>query len=166
ARQAFPEAWRVALCIPPWGRGLHGIAETRAFAQVAQGRTEELCRLVLLGMLPALAEADGDAFGEAVYEFNRRVGEGFRPVQGGTYADPRTADLVAFLRRQGVRGVGQSSWGPTVFAVLSDAERADWLATQIRDDWRLQAADVVVACGSNHGALRIDRQVKPQGSTP
>ena len=71
-------------------------------------------------MVPALIEKDLEVFGEAVYDFNARVGEAFAPVQGGIYADSRIADVIGFVRRQGARGVGQSSWGPAVFAVVDD----------------------------------------------
>src|SRR5205085_5154101 len=129
AHAAFPENWRVLLILPEGGVGTHGPREREAFATLAAGaqseaQTDALCRLVLLGMLPALAERNLAAFGEALYDFNRRVGELFRPWQGDVYAHPRTAELVRVLRSErGVRGVGQSSWGPTVFAVTT-AEHA------------------------------------------
>ena len=44
----------------------------------------------------------------------RSVGEYFRPVQGGPYADPLVTELVGWLRSVGVRGVAQTSWGPTI----------------------------------------------------
>src|SRR5208282_5500231 len=91
-----------------------------------------LCRLVVLGMLPALVEADLEAFGEAVHDFNARAGETFAAVQGGIYASPRGAEIVAFLRRSGIRGVGQSSWGPALFAVVEDDDRARALAEALR----------------------------------
>jgi predicted sugar kinase len=53
-----------------------------------------------------------------VYELNARVGDAFAPAQGGRYASAAVADCVTRLRAAGVRGVGQSSWGPTVFAVV------------------------------------------------
>src|SRR5262249_44297561 len=102
ARFPFPEAWRVLLVLFPEAAGHHGIRETRSFQQLGRRHaaldTGLLCRLVLLGMLPALAEHDLPAFGEALYEFNRRVGEAFAPVQGGVYAHPAAADVVADLR--------------------------------------------------------------------
>jgi beta-RFAP synthase len=157
ARTAFPEAWRVVLLLPRWGQGLHGPGESEAFARLpdreALAETDALCRLVLLGMLPALAEQDLAAFGEALYDFNRRVGEAFRPVQGGTYAHPQTADVVAFVRRQGVRGVGQSSWGPAVFAVVEDAGRAEDLAKRLRERFALTAGETVVAPACAPGAV-------------
>ncbi len=94
--------------------------------------TDAQCRLALLGMLPALAEGDLDGFGEALFDFNARAGEVFAPVQGGIYASPEVADLVAFIRSRGVRGVGQSSWGPTVFAVVASENAARELARALR----------------------------------
>src|SRR5262245_50508535 len=88
ARCDFPDDWRILLVVPHGRQGAHGAEESQAFAQLNQNPavTDALCRLVLLGMLPALHEHDLAAFGEAVFEFNRRVGEMFRPWQGGGYA--------------------------------------------------------------------------------
>lgn len=154
-RVAFPEEWRVVLAMPPWGEGVHGVEESQAFKQLpAQPleRTDALCRLVLLGMLPALAERDVGAFGEALYEFNRLVGEAFAPVQGGTYSCPRLEELVHYLRRQGIRGVAQSSWGPTIAAVVADEERAADLARRLRQHFGLDEGQVCITAAANTGA--------------
>jgi beta-RFAP synthase len=157
ARLPFPEPWRLVLVLPPRGTGLHGAAEVEAFLRLgggAAGRetTDVLCRLTLLGLLPALAEADWPAFGEALYDFNARVGEAFAPVQGGRYASPSVAEVVAFARRQRVPGVGQSSWGPTVFAVARDTDQAEDLARRVRTRFGLGTAEVLVTRGCNRGA--------------
>jgi beta-RFAP synthase len=154
---AFPEPWRVVLVLPPWGPGLHGDAEAQAFAHLGEPQaltaTDALCRLVLLGLLPALAEQDLPAFGEALYGFNRRAGEAFRQVQGGIYAHARSAEVVAFVRRQGIRGTGQSSWGPAVFAIVEDPARADDLSRRVRQQFALSAAEVLATAASNRGAV-------------
>ncbi len=67
---------------------------------------------------------DLDGFGEAVFEFNRRAGEPFAAAQGGAYAGPEVEAVVATIRGQGVKGVGQSSWGPSVFSVVRSAADA------------------------------------------
>jgi len=157
ARLSFPEAWRVVLAVPPGEGAVHGDRERQAFRDLlgrgpGAGAAEALCRLVLLGMLPALAERDLEAFGEALYDFNARAGEAFAAAQGGTYGGPRVAELVAFARRQAVRGVGQSSWGPAVFAVVGDAGRADHLAGQLRKAFGLSPARVFVTGACDHGA--------------
>jgi beta-RFAP synthase len=157
ARRDFPEAWRVVLVLPPWGQGLHGPAEGRALEGLHErawplAQTDALCRLALLGMLPALAEGDLRGFGEALYDFNRRVGEAFRPVQGGTYTHPRAAEVVAFVRQQGVAGVGQSSWGPALFAVVGDAERAADLRRRLCERFGLADTEVLLTEACNRGA--------------
>lgn len=156
ARCSFPEAWRIVLVIPRELHGDHGVRERAAFRALGDiapdlGRTDALCRLVLLGMLPAIAEEDLDAFGEALYDFNRRVGEMFQPWQGGLYAHPRTGALIAALRTQGVRGVGQSSWGPTVFAVAPAAE-ADMLCAWLARTHGCRPDELIVTRASNTGA--------------
>ncbi|MCS7045218.1 MAG: hypothetical protein NZO58_02560 [Gemmataceae bacterium] len=125
-RELLPEDWAVLLIVPKEEHGRHGAGEQAAFGQIESSapnwrRTEVLCRLVLLSLLPALREHDVAAFGEALYEFNRLVGDLFAPFQGGCYAGPKCAARVAWLRSHGIRGAGQSSWGPTVFGLDQEA---------------------------------------------
>jgi beta-RFAP synthase len=157
ARHDFPEPWRVVVVLPAWAQGLHGAAERQAFGQLlesgtALATTDALCRLALLGMLPALVERDLEAFGEALYEFNARVGQAFAAVQGGTYAHPRLGELVAFVRHQGIRGVGQSSWGPTIFAVTAGDGAAADLARRLRKQFEMSSSEVFVTAACNGGA--------------
>jgi beta-ribofuranosylaminobenzene 5'-phosphate synthase len=59
--------------------------------------------------------------------------------------------LVAFLRSRGVRGVGQSSWGPTLFAVVEEVRAAE-LVGEIQK--RLEA-EVIVTEAANDGAYLV-----------
>lgn len=157
ARTAFPIPWRVVLVLPRGRQGLHGPGEQAAFQRLRRegvplARTDALCRLVLLGLLPGLAEHNFQAFSEALYDFNCLAGEPFATVQGGVYAEPQIAELVTFIRMQGVRGVGQSSWGPTVFAVTEDEAVAADLVLRIRGRFMLSAAEVFTAAACNEGA--------------
>jgi beta-ribofuranosylaminobenzene 5'-phosphate synthase len=157
AHVAFPEDWRVLLILPSQSPGLHGPRENEAFNDLARHalnhrQTESLCRLVLQGLLPALVERDLEAFGECLYDFNARSGELFAAVQGGVYATPAVAEMVAYLRALGIRGVGQSSWGPTVFAVVESEERAADLALRLRERFGLNPTETVVTRACNQGA--------------
>ncbi|HJZ90759.1 MAG TPA: hypothetical protein VKE40_07780 [Gemmataceae bacterium] len=136
-RYDLPASWSVLVFTPDAASEWHGGRERLAFARLghlgpAPGETDALCRLVLTGMLPALASADSQGFGEAVYEFNARVGDAFAPAQGGRYASPAVAACVARLRALGVTGVGQSSWGPTVFALIR-REEAEAILKHVSD---------------------------------
>jgi predicted sugar kinase len=102
-------------------------------------------------MLPALERSSCRDFGEAVYRFGRLAGGCFAAVQGGPFASRDIAQLIDAIRNHGIAGVGQSSWGPTVFAVChSEAEAynlCEWLRRTDRDVY-----DLWVATPSNRGA--------------
>ncbi len=129
----FPRDWHVLVLVPPMATGRHGSDELEAFATLPpmpEAETNRLCRLVLLGILPAVIEEDLDAFGAAVSEMQHRVGSWFAPVQGGVFASKALEETAAWMRGQGLRGVGQSSWGPTIygFSAEGDEWRKDLLA--------------------------------------
>jgi beta-RFAP synthase len=155
-RVPFPETWRVVLVIPSGLQGVSGRREVEAFARLAGtadlARTDALCRLALLGLVPALAEEDWRAFGEALHDFNARAGEAFAPVQGGVYSHALVADVVAFVRGQGIPGAGQSSWGPTAFAVTADEGQALALAARLRGHFLLSEREVFLTRAWNRGA--------------
>jgi beta-ribofuranosylaminobenzene 5'-phosphate synthase len=138
-RYQVPQAWRVVLVRPPSTARWHGSSERSAFARSrnlddATRATDRLARLALLGILPALATNDFDTFGEALFDFNRVAGESFAEDQGGIYASRQVEEVIGTLRRWGVQGVGQSSWGPTVFAFTRDADAATRLCRRIREE--------------------------------
>ncbi len=129
ARLPFPEAWRVLLIQDAGTRGVHGAAEKTAFDGLPAfpaSRAAHLCHLVMLRLLPGIASADLDAAGAAINEIQRIVGDHFAPFQGGgRFTSPRVARVLAWLEAQGVAGLGQSSWGPTGFALLPDQAAAE-----------------------------------------
>ncbi|HLQ45849.1 MAG TPA: hypothetical protein VK137_14015, partial [Planctomycetaceae bacterium] len=123
ARLAFPAEWRLLLLTPRDSRGLSGDSERTAFARLGAmpvSTTDRLCRITLMELLPAIIARDFDAVSAALFEFGRLNGEYFAPEQGGLFADGRMADVAEWLTSRGCRGVGQTSWGPTLFALCRD----------------------------------------------
>lgn len=135
-RLAFPEDWRVLLIFDEREQGVHGEAEHQAFAELPEfsdERAGELCRLLLMQALPALAEADIGAFGEAISRIQQHIGSYFAPLQGGErFTSPAVAAALAWLTRHGAHGVGQSSWGPTGFAFVADERQGRQLLAALR----------------------------------
>lgn len=136
ARMDFPGQWRVLLVYDPQQQGVHGTDEVQAFGQLPQfpaSQAAHIARLVLMQALPAVAEQDLAAFGSAISEMQRMVGDYFSSAQGGgRYISPLVADAMAWLESQGVGCVGQSSWGPTGFAVLGSEEQAIWMMQDLQ----------------------------------
>jgi beta-RFAP synthase len=157
AQVPFPDDWSVLIVQPPGPRGRHGPDEVHAFADLPPlpyRITERLCRLVLLGILPAVIERDLPAFGAAVSELQHHVGAAFAPVQGGVYGSPRAAAIIAELGRLGLVGAGQSSWGPTLFAFgsLPEPDRS-LIASRLRERSGLDPSTIVWTRAANHGVL-------------
>jgi beta-ribofuranosylaminobenzene 5'-phosphate synthase len=154
ARANFPSDWRILLVCPSDERGLSGSAEVAAFAalpSMSDGVSAALCRMVLLELLPAVHEADFETCSDALFRFGWLIGEYFAPAQGGVFASQRMARLVDWLRRKGVAGVGQSSWGPMVFALCPDAGVADALQRDLlATNWG--DCDIVCVAAKNSGA--------------
>ena len=179
-RLAPPDSWRVVLLRSDGPPGLSGRDETRAFhrAPTPPGRTTESLRRILREELaPAIASGDCQAFGEAVYRYGRIAGECFARVQGGPYNGSRVASIVANARRLGARGVGQSSWGPSVFAILESPEAAADFDQRWRREYRELAEAEVCRCDQGGARIRaisdaqrteaeVDKESELRGQSP
>lgn len=124
-RFEFPPHWRFALvnCSNPgaW----HGDRERAAFARSreAASTAERLAAILHERLLPALDRVEFTEFAAALADYNRLAGEPFAADQGGAFASPAIAATIELLNVHGF-GAGQSSWGPTVFALV-DSEAAE-----------------------------------------
>ena len=87
---------------------------------------------MLMQMLPALLEHDAVAFGRALTSVQRIVGNWFRAVQRGAFASPLGARVARAMANAGALGVGQSSWGPTVYGMAANEKLADTLEHAVR----------------------------------
>lgn len=154
-RVELPAAWQTVLITLPTNQAIHGIAERKAFDEVprvAEATTTKLWEVATEQILPAAQVEAFDPFCEGVYEYGHRAGECFAAVQGGAYATPRLAAAVKRLRSMGVKGVGQSSWGPTLFAFAGTQEEADSLVEQIQGLSEFADAKFQVTGADNRGA--------------
>lgn len=150
ARHPMPERWRCVLALPGGVEGLSGDAEERFFGRLHEHPTAEprVSRLVLTALLPGLLTRDIDEFGAALTEIQREIGSIFAAQQGGLF-HPRAAPLVDALLELGVGAVGQSSWGPSVYGIVSDLERATDVADRLR---------AVAGAGTEVSVVDFDRR--------
>src|SRR5205823_14658922 len=77
ARLPFPDTWRAVVAVPRGKPGLAGDDEAAAFARLPSPEArdvERVAHLVLMQLLPALAEADLAAFGAALGEIQHITG--------------------------------------------------------------------------------------------
>jgi beta-RFAP synthase len=136
ARYEVPSTWRCVVAVPQGPRGLSGEAEIIAFDRLSpppDRDVERVSHLVLMQLLPALVEADLPSFGDALSAVQRITGSWFAGQQGGIFAPGPTEQLVTEMAGWGAVGVGQSSWGPAAYGLVSGEEAAATLAQRVRD---------------------------------
>jgi beta-RFAP synthase len=154
-RVDIPSAWRFVLFCPTTEIGLAGDAEQAAFDSLPAVPLEITNRLRLeatKGLRPAAITGDFPEFSRSLYRFNHTAGTCFAGVQGGAYANERTRQLVERLRAIGVEGVGQSSWGPTVFAACESEAAGKKLLHDLRQIVNLNEYECLISPPANHGA--------------
>jgi beta-RFAP synthase len=136
ARMALPQSWRAVVVVPHGARGLSGAEEAAAFARLPKPdprQAEHVAHLVLMSLLPAVVEADLATFGSALCEIQQATGAWFASVQGDIFAGP-SRDMAGRLRDWGAPGVGQSSWGPAIYAIVEGDDEAERLARRARTE--------------------------------
>ncbi|MFO0903447.1 MAG: hypothetical protein U0939_10625 [Pirellulales bacterium] len=152
-RVSLPDQWRVVLVRPQVECGLHGVAEKSAFAALPPVPDEVSGRLRFLAdeLTVAAETADFERFSQSLWDYGALAGSCFTPIQGGPFNGPVLTQLADLLRSLGAVGVGQSSWGPTMFAFQPDESAADRLvdALQSASD---QPLSITVAPIDNQGA--------------
>ncbi len=129
-RMAFPEQWRLILIFDNQKIGLNGSSEKSAFKKLPPmdpGISGNLCRTVLMRVLPALVESNIQDFGKGITHVQQMVGDYFANYQGGRFSSNLVADALSWMEDQGITGIGQSSWGPTGFALVENEVEANRL---------------------------------------
>lgn len=154
ARYEIPPTWRYVVVIPTAAPGLSGDAEAEAFRRLPAPdlrEVEHVAHLVLMRLLPGLVERDLEAFGSALSEIQRITGGWFAEAQGSVFAPGPTGPLIERLASAGALGVGQSSWGPTAYAIVDGAERGRELA-RLASAWLGSRGAVFEGAFLNRGA--------------
>ena len=128
AHHTVPDDWRFLVVLPDAEPGRSGDGEDASMRSVVESAepavADRIAGVLTRRLLPAVASGAVDRFGAAVRELGRLNGSWFADEQGGVYRPP-VGDVVSELGdAAAVSGVGQSSWGPAVYAV-TDTDRAE-----------------------------------------
>ena len=156
-RHDFPQEWQFVLVMDEETRGISGGEEIEAFnslPDMSPDASAEICQLVLMEMLPSIIENDCVRFGASVGRIQARIGEFFSTVQGGLFASDKVRQTLELLQENKATGIGQTSWGPTGFAVFPDKKSA------------VQAVDMIIGrdprvkfriAAAENGRARVSR---------
>ena len=148
----FPEGWGVVLCVPRDARGPDELQEGPALEgfRLDPQQVKELRSAAIGKVVPGLLGRDFREFCGGVEEVQRIVGDAFSHVQGGRFG-AHSLKAVDALASAGASGIGQSSWGPTVYGFFPSTEEASRRSGQIQEELG-EGWSVVVTRGRNRGA--------------
>ncbi|MCA9139327.1 MAG: hypothetical protein KDB00_21280 [Planctomycetales bacterium] len=150
-RVELPDQWRLVLLRPTVDASpVSGDEEAEKFSHLSSNSIDDnrLRIMITDTILPAGEAGDFASFADAIEAYNRASGMLFAQAQGGPYNGMVVTKLIEALKTHGARGVGQSSWGPGVFAWCEDETSAQTLAqiisspsievqiAKVRDDGR------------------------------
>lgn len=154
-RHPIPADWRFVLVSADGEAGPAGTREKHLFAKLSQSEHLNLRGHTLVEgeLLPALADSDLASFGEAVSHLDEVVADAFGSLQGGRFYHEELNFIADVLSKAGCVGVGQSSWGPTMYGIVEE-KREDAVLREVSQTLSQdhRGADVWAASASNTGA--------------
>ena len=168
SRLALPPAWRVVVVQDPSHRGLSGADEKRAIAALPplpQAQAAEICHQVLMQVLAGAAAGDFTAFARGLNRVQQILGTHFAPAQGGSACtSPAVGRLLQWIDAQAdpaapLAATGQSSWGPTAFAIVPGADAAATLLAAAHGAGMVDARLRLRTVAPRHtGAVLVDHR--------
>lgn len=126
-RKDFPD-WDIVVAVPEQ-KGASLKKEVNIFQRecpVPLSDVEKLSHVILMQLLPALAEEDIVTFGRSINSIQEL---GFKKKE--VELQPFSRRLMQELREGGAYGAGMSSFGPTVYAIGEDAEHLKKIAVEL-----------------------------------
>ncbi len=141
-RVELPSQWCVGLFRPnDEVKSVSGEFEKQQFANLLPAGAEARSDLnrIVSQILKAGEESDFATFASAIHGYNYESGKLFEAVQGGPYNGPAVTNVIKGLIDRGAKGVGQSSWGPGVFAWFESQTDAEALADNLPPETGLVA---------------------------
>lgn len=154
-RLDFPIEWPIVTIVPWKTQGLSGQSESSAFKNLpdsSAAHRQQMIDLVKNQMVNSIIARDYQNFARSVYEFGHRSGSMFETMQGGKYNGDAVTQTVNLIRSSGVEAVGQSSWGPCVFAILENDTQATKLVEHLTSKLPSNT-EITVRRADNQGAL-------------
>ncbi|MEC9091404.1 MAG: hypothetical protein VX438_01775 [Planctomycetota bacterium] len=155
---AYPENWRFVLIQPDGIPGISGSPENQYFSRKLAPLTQQRNRLIQLTkerIIPAILQEDFPEFSQSVFEFGKLSGSYFSNIQGGPFNGDRITEIIEAGRREGIAGIGQSSWGPSIYVLAQSQHHAEQIQ-EIFAPMLNPSESLIISRPCNRGARLTD----------
>jgi len=149
--------WTFVVAVPMSLKGASGPEEEEKFKALSihEELSSKVCRLTLMKLLPSIVERDAAVFGEAISEIQDLVGSCFSGLQGGKFHSPLSEEIAYFMRSAGALGIGQSSWGPAVYGITADRDRARAVCGSLKDKFGKETKVFMTSCAQGGASVCV-----------
>lgn len=156
SRYDIPKDWTFVVAIPDEPK--RKLADLRRHedailerVRMSDGDSAFLSRIVLLGLIPAIAENNLKDFGDALTTFNERLGSSWGRYQSGNYCCDIVDEGIKIMKKEAFSAC-QTSWGPAFYGILNRKEKAKSLAKKLKEFLdENEGGEVFCTCGRNRG---------------
>lgn len=143
----LPADWRVVLVLPNRQERVFGKREAELMEELGRVPYSQSAQMLrLANRICELAQSDVgfETFTQTLDQYMELGARLFSRFQRGLYNGEEVCSAVELARASGLRGVGQSSWGPTVFGFAQSEVQANHSAQCLREarpDWWVIATE-------------------------
>ncbi|MHA1211402.1 MAG: beta-ribofuranosylaminobenzene 5'-phosphate synthase family protein [Candidatus Heimdallarchaeota archaeon] len=153
-----PENWYFVVLTPKNMKGSFGSEEVALFQEqcpIDSSEVEKISRLILMKILPAIVENDIATFGTGLTELQTKFTRFGMEKYDGTIVN----ELLQYLGKHSDSfGSGISSFGPTVFSLTNNKEKALKILAQISENYSTKKFDLLIISQINKTGALIEIQ--------
>ena len=152
----LPASWRFLIITPKGFKGFFGSKEQQLFTEccpVPAREPEQLSRLILMKILPALKEADIQTFGAGLTELQTK----FKRFGFEKYSGTIVAELLELVRKQDfIFGSGISSFGPTIFGLTNALKKVSRFLEELAQTFSPKRFEILKVTTCNTTGAKIN----------
>ncbi len=128
----FPNEWGILVFLPHRSPGLSGDREREVLTEVREHPRQGDLYRYFTQLITSVKMRDFNVFVNSLHKLQVLTGEYFRSFQGGVFRED-VIELIETLKRAGVLGIGQSSWGPVVYGFIKLSKDVNNTLKRIND---------------------------------
>jgi len=120
----FPKTWYVVITVPE-GKGLREDEEEVFLRSPAPVDEQKTLYRALVEVLSGVKLERLDLFTKGVETLQKVAGNYFSKAQGGFFSSEYGEEIARVMLESGLRGIGQSSWGPAIYGFTDSYSYAE-----------------------------------------